>query len=287
MTSSSPPMTQPDMAWSCRRCWRPVAREQNIFLLRFIVNRTWPSLIKASDNRKVRVTIAAALGAVAWGFLLVVLGRSLHTAPVPERRLEQPLEMSVVDIPNLAPTLPAATTRSTQTAAEPQKASPPKQPSVKPARTQALPVHTPTPAPKSPPITRAPEPAPPAKPETSPPAETATAGAPSPSSDRGATTPERASSGPTPGNSPARAIAQPLPSVPDELREQAYQTVAIAHLVIHTDGSVAVELIKPTRYPRLNQILVETLRNWRFFPAIQDGHPVETQQDVRVHFNVS
>lgn len=234
-----------------------------------------------------RITIAAALGALAWGVLLVVLGRSLHTAPVPERRLEQPLEMSVVEMPDPAPTPTAAITRSTQTAAEPQKASPLKQPAVKPARTQTLPVRTPTPAPTSQPMTRAPEPAPAAEPGTRSPAQTATARPPSPSSDRGVTSTERASAGSTPGNSPARAIAQPLPSVPDDLREQAYQTVAIARLVIHTDGSVAVELIKPTRYPRLNQILVETLRSWRFFPAIQDGHPVETQQDVRVHFNVS
>ncbi len=75
--------------------------------------------------------------------------------------------------------------------------------------------------------------------------------------------------------------------MPDDLREQAYRTVAIAHLVIHTDGSVAVELVKPTPYPRLNQIVVETLRGWRFAPALQNGHPAETQQNVRVHFNVS
>nr|WP_241991757.1 energy transducer TonB [Paraburkholderia sp. RAU2J] len=131
---------------------------------------------------------------------------------------------------------------------------------------------------------RAPGPA--AKPDATAP-QTATAAAPSTSSDRGATTAERTSAESAPGNSPARAIAQPLPSVPDELREQAYQTVAIARLVIHTDGSVAVELIKPTQYPRLNQIVVETLRSWRFFPAMQDGHPVETRQEIRVHFNVS
>ncbi|RKE39000.1 protein TonB [Paraburkholderia sp. BL23I1N1] len=204
-----------------------------------------------------------------------MLGRSLLTGPVPERKLEQPLEMSIVDIPAPAPTPNAVIKRSPQKSVEPQKTSPLKQPSVKPARTQTLPIRTPTPAPKSQPVlTRAPEFA-----------QTATPEAP-PSPDQSATSTERASTGSTPGNSPARAIAQPLPSVPDELREQAYQAIAIAHLVIHADGSVAVELIKPTRYPRLNQILVETLRNWRFFPAIRDGHPVETQQDVRVHFNV-
>jgi periplasmic protein TonB len=256
-------------------------------LLRFIVNRIWRLLIKVGDNRTVRVTIAATLGALAWGIFLVVLGRSLHARPVPERTLEQPLEMSVVEIADLVPMPPAATIRSPQTVAEPHKAAPLKQTSVKPAHTQTLPVRTPTPAPRSQPLTRASEPAPAAQPATRSPAQAATAGTPPSSTDHSATTTERASAGSTPGNSPARAITQPLPSVPDDLREQAYQTVAIARLVIHTDGSVSVELIKPTQYPRLNQILVETLRIWRFFPAIQDGHPVETQQDIRVHFNVS
>ncbi|OXC78046.1 TonB protein [Caballeronia sordidicola] len=47
-----------------------------------------------------------------------------------------------------------------------------------------------------------------------------------------------------------------------------------------------VELLKPTSYPRLNQLLLEALRKWRFFPAMEGGHPVESRQDIRVHFNV-
>jgi protein TonB len=89
------------------------------------------------------------------------------------------------------------------------------------------------------------------------------------------------------GDAAARAIAQPLPELPDDLREQAYQTVATARFVIHADGSVDVELLKPTPNPRLNQLLLEALRKWRFFPALQSGRPVESRQDVRVHFNVN
>jgi protein TonB len=75
--------------------------------------------------------------------------------------------------------------------------------------------------------------------------------------------------------------------LPDDLREQAYQTVATARFTIHADGSVDVELIRATPNPRLNQLLLETLRRWRFFPALRDGRPVESTQDIRVHFNVS
>jgi protein TonB len=88
-------------------------------------------------------------------------------------------------------------------------------------------------------------------------------------------------------NTAARSISQPLPSLPDDLREQAYQTVATARFTIHADGSVDVELIRATPNPRLNQLLLETLRRWRFFPALRDGRPVESTQDIRVHFNVS
>jgi protein TonB len=89
------------------------------------------------------------------------------------------------------------------------------------------------------------------------------------------------------GNTQARLLSQPIPVLPDDLREQGYQLTAVAHFRIHADGSVDVELTKPTQNPRLNQILLDTLHRWRFFPAMQDGHPVDSDQDVRVHFSVS
>ncbi len=88
------------------------------------------------------------------------------------------------------------------------------------------------------------------------------------------------------GNGPAHAILQPLPSLPDDLREDAYQAVATARFSVHPDGSADVELIKPTHNPRLNQLLLDALKKWRFFPAMQNGHAVESSQDIRVHFNV-
>lgn len=92
---------------------------------------------------------------------------------------------------------------------------------------------------------------------------------------------------PTSGNTQARLLSQPMPVLPDDLREQGYQLTAIAHFRIHADGSVEVELVKPTQNPRLNQILLETLHRWRFFPAMENGRPVDSDQDVRVHFSVS
>jgi periplasmic protein TonB len=105
--------------------------------------------------------------------------------------------------------------------------------------------------------------------------------------DSAATPQDTAPSTSNSGTTQARLLSRPIPVLPDDLREQGYQLTAVAHFKIHADGSIDVELIKPTQNPRLNQILLETLHRWRFFPAMQNGHPVESEQDVRVHFSVS
>ncbi len=79
---------------------------------------------------------------------------------------------------------------------------------------------------------------------------------------------------------------QPLPEIPDDLRAYAYRAFALARFTIHVDGSVDVALIKPTPHPRLNQLLMETLKSWRFSPALKDGRAIESEQDIRVHFNI-
>ncbi|PQV54544.1 TonB family protein [Paraburkholderia sp. BL21I4N1] len=117
----------------------------------------------------------------------------------------------------------------------------------------------------------------------SPTNETATHTTPAPANEK----PNTTATGASTGDTAAHPIAQPLPELPDDLREQAYQTVATARFTIHTDGSIDVNLIKPTPNPRLNQILLEVLHKWRFFPAMQAGHPIESRQDIRVHFNVN
>ncbi|MGF6660078.1 protein TonB [Paraburkholderia atlantica] len=99
--------------------------------------------------------------------------------------------------------------------------------------------------------------------------------------------PSSAGGSPATVSQQARVLSQPLPEVPDDLREQGYQAIAVARFTVHADGTFDVELVKPTQNPRLNQILLATLRQWRFFPAIENGRPTETHQDVRVHFNVN
>ncbi len=84
----------------------------------------------------------------------------------------------------------------------------------------------------------------------------------------------------------ARAIYAPTPTIPDDLREDVFQAVAIAHFKVGPDGSVEVTLAQPTPNPRINQILLNTLREWKFFPAMKDGIAINSEFDVRIPISV-
>ncbi|CAE6721670.1 hypothetical protein R20943_01577 [Paraburkholderia aspalathi] len=230
------------------------------------------------DSPRMRIALAVLVALVVWIGFLFQLGSWLGTTPSMHTP-DKPLEMRVVELdPPQAPV--AHTTPAPIAPAKSQQPADPR-PHVSAQVRTTLPVpskpdvrstQSATPAQSAP---TAQEP----KPAAEPPARAA---GPS-SEERANATPSATSS----GEATAHAIAQPLPELPDDLRDQAYQTVATARFAIHVDGSVDVELIKPTSNPRLNQILLETLRKWRFFPAMQAGHPIESRQDIRVHFNVS
>jgi len=85
----------------------------------------------------------------------------------------------------------------------------------------------------------------------------------------------------------ARAIYSPLPQIPDELRDQASQSQALVRFDIRADGTASVTLVQPTPEPALNRLILQTLRSWRFFPAMQDGKPVASIQEVRIRLDVN
>jgi protein TonB len=87
-------------------------------------------------------------------------------------------------------------------------------------------------------------------------------------------------------SSGARAIYAPKPVIPDSLREEALQTVAVARFAVTYDGQVRVTLISPTESPQLNELLIETLKQWRFFPAMKSGVAIDSQFDLRIPVSV-
>lgn len=84
----------------------------------------------------------------------------------------------------------------------------------------------------------------------------------------------------------ARAIYAPTPTIPDDLREDVMETEAIAHFNVSFDGTSEVTLTKPTSNPRLNQVLLDTLKQWKFFPAVKNGVALASSFDVRIPISV-
>jgi protein TonB len=87
-------------------------------------------------------------------------------------------------------------------------------------------------------------------------------------------------------SSGARAIYAPQPVIPDSLREEALQTVAVARFKVSYEGQVEVSLTTPTESPQINQLLLETLKRWRFFPAIKSGVAIDSQFDLRIPISI-
>jgi protein TonB len=210
------------------------------------------------------------------GFLRV-LEEPLTAVPVPP-----PLRVEIVEIP--ATIQPPASPPAPKVA--PSRPPPPPRP--EPARkTQEVP------APPS--LIDAPRDLQlPAEPAPTPQAEAPGPQVARPSASMPATVPATPSPGaqspgsalPGGGQMGARAIYKPLPEIPDALRRRNLEMVAVARFSVAADGSAQVALIEPTSEPDLNRALLDSLKRWRFFPAMQNGKPVASSVDIRIPVSV-
>ena len=77
-----------------------------------------------------------------------------------------------------------------------------------------------------------------------------------------------------------------MPQIPDALRQRRIDAVAIVVFHVAPDGSATVELRAATDDPRLNQVLLEGFKRWRFFPALEKDNPVASVLELRVPIQV-
>lgn len=186
--------------------------------------------------------------AALYGFLRLTLA---HSAQPPKPRT---VSVSIVELPAPAVTQPAAPTPPQEV--QPLKPEPLPEPKKSVAKPVAkVPVAQPTPVEQPP--------------ETPPP----------PSVSQSVQVPSG-------GTISARAIYKPIPEVPEELRRQNVDVVAVARFHVHTDGKADFELLQATPIPALNSALLDKLKTWRFFPALQDGKPVDSTIDLRIPITV-
>ncbi|MGU7772071.1 TonB family protein [Burkholderia sp. MR1-5-21] len=270
------------MASSSRRCSKRSGPGQSIFSSRSIVIRRGSMSGTLPERNGGRLAVAIVLAAAIWGAFLVNAMRLFSGNELAPRAPEN-IQMQLVELPPPAPPVQAAPPAThAEPKAAPLRSVPPKP---VPVRQAPPPVRPATPVKRI--EATPPHDAQPVQQPGAPTPSQASHAAPDEARAASATHAESAATHSTAsGSAQARLLSQPLPVLPDDLREQGYQAVAVARFLVHADGTFDIDLVKPTPNPRLNQILLETLRRWRFFPAMDNGRPVESRQDVRVHFNV-
>jgi protein TonB len=79
----------------------------------------------------------------------------------------------------------------------------------------------------------------------------------------------------------------PEPTIPDDLRDEAFDKTFIAEFTVGPDGNpVNVRTAESTGIDELDRIALEAARRWRFHPATLDGVGVESRVRLQVEFKV-
>src|SRR5579862_2465601 len=88
------------------------------------------------------------------------------------------------------------------------------------------------------------------------------------------------------GVSPPRAIYQPEPEFSEEARKAKYQGVCTLGLIVGTDGRPSNIRVLSSLGMGLDEKAIEAVKNWKFEPAMKDGHPVRVEIAVEVDFHL-
>ncbi len=88
------------------------------------------------------------------------------------------------------------------------------------------------------------------------------------------------------GVSAPRAIFAPEPEYSEEARKAKYQGTCVLWLVVGPDGKPREVRVTRSLGLGLDEKAIETVRTWKFEPALKDGKPVAVQISVEVEFRL-
>jgi TonB family protein len=88
------------------------------------------------------------------------------------------------------------------------------------------------------------------------------------------------------GVSPPRPIYNPEAEFSEEARKAKYQGVCTLGLIVGTDGRPSNIRVLSSLGMGLDERAIEAVKNWKFEPAMKDGHPVRVEIAVEVDFHL-
>jgi TonB family protein len=88
------------------------------------------------------------------------------------------------------------------------------------------------------------------------------------------------------GISPPKAVHSPDPEYPESARELRFQGVVVLSCIVTKEGEASdLEIVRPAGLG-LDEKAVETVRTWRFNPAMKNGDPVAVKISIEVAFHL-
>ncbi len=91
----------------------------------------------------------------------------------------------------------------------------------------------------------------------------------------------------TPARFDAAYLRNPAPAYPLLSRRLGEQGRVLLRVLVHADGSaMSVEIASGSGYTRLDQAASETVRQWRFIPAMQGDKTVNSWVIVPINFSL-
>ena len=84
----------------------------------------------------------------------------------------------------------------------------------------------------------------------------------------------------------AEPAYQPAPTIPRTMRNASLKTFVSARFEIAADGSCTVILVSSSGDATLDQLTLQTLQQWKWQPATQNGQPIPSSRRVRIDFEV-
>jgi len=87
---------------------------------------------------------------------------------------------------------------------------------------------------------------------------------------------------PAPAQADAVIVSQPKPVLPDDVNFDDIHGSFFALFTIHADGSTDVKMVSSTGDSRVDQIVLDTARQWKFRPATLGGKPVLSYKRLEV-----
>lgn len=87
---------------------------------------------------------------------------------------------------------------------------------------------------------------------------------------------------------PPQCASCPAPPYPAQAQERGIEGEVVLKLEVLSDGRVGdIFVVTSSGFPLLDDAALAVVKNWTFYPATQEGHPISSTRQVRVPFEMS